>query len=276
MQEQRKETEFSDIDLKQWKQYDDVLVETLWLLGPRDKTEPHAGDYWGNFIPQIPYQVLTRFTKRDHVVVDFFSGMGTTLIECRRLGRHGIGVEIDPTIARRSTERIRSAPNPYDVYTEVLVGDSTAQETVDRVKTQLAGLGAPQADCVILHPPYHDIITFSEINGDLSRAGSTEAFLEQFGRVAEHASTVLKPSGFMALVIGDKYANAQLVPLGFYCMQRCIDVGFTLKAINVKEIQNNERGKGRNGNLWKYRALVGGFYLFKHEYIMVFRKPAHK
>ncbi|MGZ4942916.1 MAG: hypothetical protein ACXVIG_01420 [Halobacteriota archaeon] len=55
-----------------------------------------------------------------------------------------------------------------------------------------------------------------------------------------------------------------------------MDAGFALKAINVKEIQNNERGKGRNGNLWKYRALAGGFYLFKHEYVMVFRKPSHE
>ncbi len=276
MQDKRKETEFSDIDLKQWKQYDDVLVETLWLLGPRDKTAPHAGDYWGNFIPQIPYQVLTRFTKRHHVAVDFFSGMGTTLIECRRLGRHGIGVEIDPVVARRSIERITSAPNPYNVHTEVLIGDSTTQETVDRVAAKVASLGASHADCVILHPPYHDIITFSGIDGDLSRAASTEAFLEQFSRIAAHTYAILKPSGFMALVIGDKYANSQLVPLGFYCMQRCVDAGFALKAINVKEIQNNERGKGRNGNLWKYRALAGGFYLFKHEYVVVFRKSPHE
>ncbi|MGZ4942915.1 MAG: DNA methyltransferase [Halobacteriota archaeon] len=198
MQEKHKETEFSDIDLKQWKQYNDVLVETLWLLGPRDKTEPHAGDYWGNFIPQIPYQVLTRFTKRNHVVVDFFSGMATTLIECRRLGRHGIGVEIDPAVARRSIERVASAPNPYNVHTDVLIGDSTAQETIDRVTEQLATLGASRADCVILHPPYHDIIAFSGIEGDLSRAASTEAFLEQFSRVATRAYGMLKQSGFMA------------------------------------------------------------------------------
>jgi len=31
-------------------------------------------------------------------------------------------------------------------------------------------------------------------------------------------------------------------------------------------------GKGRAGNLWRYRALRGGFYLFKHEYVMVFQR----
>ena len=110
--------------------------------------------------------------------------------------------------------------------------------------------------------------------GDLSRVPTEAAFLDKIGLVARHTYDLLKPAGFMALVIGDKYVDSRLVPLGFMCMQRCTDAGFVLKAINIKEILNNERGKGKNGNLWKYRALVGGFYLFKHEYVMIFRKPA--
>jgi hypothetical protein len=200
--------------------------------------------------------------------------MGTTLIECKRLGRAGLGVEIDPVVAERSLERINSAENPFNVPVTVLVGDSTMAITAKRVRTTLKEWGADSADCVILHPPYHDIIRFSERDGDLSRVSTEAAFLDKVSLVARHAYEVLKPAGFMALVIGDKYVNSQLVPLGFMCMQRCTDAGFALKAINVKEILNNERGKGKNGNLWKYRALVGGFYLFKHEYVMIFRKPA--
>jgi 16S rRNA G966 N2-methylase RsmD len=274
MQGNHKSTEFSDIDLSRWKDYDDVILDSLWLLGPRDKTGPHVGDYWGNFIPQIPRQVLTRFTKRGDIVVDLFSGMGTTLIECKHLGRSGLGVEIDPVVAERSLERINSAKNPFDVSIAVLVGDSTLAITAKRVNATLKEWGADVADCVILHPPYHDIIKFSECDGDLSSVSSEEAFLDKIGLVARYAFKMLKPAGFMALVIGDKYVNSRLVPLGFMCMQRCTDAGFVLKAINVKEILNNERGKGKNSNLWKYRALVGGFYLFKHEYVMIFRKPA--
>ncbi|MBI4505070.1 MAG: hypothetical protein HY691_06010, partial [Chloroflexi bacterium] len=53
----------------------------------------------------------------------------------------------------------------------------------------------------------------------------------------------------------------------------CMEAGLQFKAINVKDIQGNERGKGKSENLWKYRALRQGFYIFKHEYIMLFRKP---
>lgn len=265
---------FSDIDLSRWKEYPDLITGSLWLLGSRDKSGPHSGDYWGNFVPQIPQQVLLRFTKRGDIVLDLFSGMGTTLIECRHLGRQGIGVELNPLVAAASEERIETADNPHCVLTKVLVADSTDLSGKYAVLSELRRRGADFADCVILHPPYHDIIRFSDDSADLSNAPTLEDFLQRFRQAATHALHFLRPGRFMALVIGDKYASSEIVPLGFECMRVCRELGFQLKAINVKDIQGNERAKGKNENLWKYRALRAGFYLFKHEYIMIFRKPA--
>ena len=47
---------------------------------------------------------------------------------------------------------------------------------------------------------------------------------------------------------------------------------YSIKAIIIKDMQGNERAKGKTANLWRYRALAGGFYIFKHEYVMVFQK----
>jgi hypothetical protein len=43
-----------------------------------------------------------------------------------------------------------------------------------------------------------------------------------------------------------------------------------LKSIIIKNINDN-RGKLNQNNIWKYRALKGG-YIFKHEYIFLFKK----
>jgi tRNA G10 N-methylase Trm11 len=270
-----KTTAFSDIDLKNWKQYDE-FTGTLWLMGARDKSGPHVGDYWGNFVPQVPKTVLVRHSKRGEVVLDLFNGMGTTLIECCRLGRHGIGVELQADVAERARERIARAENPDGVSTAVLVGDSSDPSIVSSVREGLARLGRTHVSACLLHPPYGAVIPFSDDARDLSMAPTLEAFLAAFGRVVDNAVELLEPGRFLALVIGDIYEKAQLVPLGFRCMQVCTERGLQLKAINVKDIQGNERGKGKNGNLWKYRALAQGFYIFKHEYVMVFRKPAAK
>ncbi len=59
-------------------------------------------------------------------------------------------------------------------------------------------------------------------------------------------------------------------------MQKMNEIGFKTKSIIVKNIEGNEIGKGKTGNLWRYRALAGGFYIFKHEYIIIFEKNAKR
>ncbi len=268
----------NDLDLGKWKEYEDIITDSLWLLGRRDNKGPHRGDYHGNFVPQIPHQVLRRYTKRGEVVVDLFSGLGTSLIESRYLGRHGIGVELQAQINAEAQSRLDHTPNPYNVSTILLTADSRSQDTLKVIQSHLHRLGYQGAHHVILHPPYWDIIKFSSIPtpDDLSWAPSLDDFYRQFSLVAHNAYELLLPGRFMTLVIGDKYSNSQWYPLGFGCMERCLREGFTLKAINVKDIQGNEKGKGKTNNLWRYRALKGGFYIFKHEYVMIFHKPKTK
>jgi hypothetical protein len=248
----------------------EIITDTLWILGGRDRSGAHAGDYHGNFVPQIPQQLLRRFTKPGDVVLDTFCGSGTTMIECRRLGRHGLAIELLPDIARFAAGRIEEEPSPHGARTEVLVGDSTEAEPFVAVRQRLESLGKPAVALAILHPPYHDIIKFSENPRDLCNCSSVGEFLEKYSAVVRRVKEVLAPKGHLGLVIGDMYQSSEVIPLGFLCMQTTLEAGFQLKAINVKDIVNN-RAKRNQQNLWRYRALVGGFYIFKHEYIFVFR-----
>src|SRR5690606_3680319 len=151
--------------------------------------------------------------------------------------------------------------NSHACETTVIVGDSRLPSIRDAVRAEIARLGRDHADCVILHPPYFDIIRFSDHQADLSNASTLPEFLEQFARVVANAHDLLRPGRFMALVVGDLYTRGEWIPLGFQCMEVCRQAGFQLKAINVKDIQGNERGKGKNENLWRYRALKLGFYI---------------
>lgn len=269
---------FSDIDLERWRDYDEIYTDSLWLLKRRDRSGGHSLDYHGNFVPQIVQQILVRYTRRDEVVVDLFLGSGTSALEAVRLERRCIGVELKPELAAHVRSKI--APELLDPtrpdqsgQIRVLQGDSRCPETVERIRRQLALWDRQNAQLLVLHPPYHDIIRFSDSPQDLSNAENTDLFLEQFGAVAGNAFALLEPGRFACLVIGDKYAQGELIPLGFLCMQHMNEAGFRTKAIIVKDIQGNEKGKGRSGNLWRYRALAGGYYVFKHEYVIVFQKP---
>jgi DNA modification methylase len=72
---------FNDLDLQNWKECD-INTDSLWLINERDKSGKHKNIYHGNFIPQIPNQLIQRYTKENDVVLEPFMGSGTTLFEC--------------------------------------------------------------------------------------------------------------------------------------------------------------------------------------------------
>jgi hypothetical protein len=257
---------YNDLDLVNWRDLDEIWTDSWWSIPSRTRGNGHALEYHGNFVPQIATQTFQRFSKAGDVVLDLFLGAGTSAVEALRLDRRCIGVELKPELAESVRERLNA---PEDRLA-VLCGDSAAAETAAAVRGVLDGWNHDAADLLMLHPPYADIIRFSERKECLSNAGSTEAFVEGFRRVAEQGFHLLRPRRFAVLVIGDKYERGQLIPLGFQCMQAMNDVGFRTRSIVVKNIEGNEVGKGRAGRLWRYRALRGGFYVFKHEYVMIF------
>lgn len=271
--EPMKQTAYNDIDLTNWKVYDEISTDSLWMFPSRERSAGHQLDYHGNCVPQILTQVLQRYTKAGDTMVDFFLGSGTSAIEANRLERNCIGIEIQSCMAEYVQEKIESLGAADRV--RIINGDSSDPNwTGKQIRRHLKTFNnKEQAQFAFLHPPYDDIIRFSTLERDLSNAASTEEFLDGFERVASLAYDTLEPGRFACVVIGDKYANSELVPLGFYCMDRMNRVGFKTKSIIVKNMTGNERGKGRTANLWRYRALVGGFYLFKHEYVIIFQKP---
>jgi len=264
----------NDLNLNNWQEYKDILTDSLWVIGARDKSGAHTGEYHGNFIPQIPNQLVRRFTKKGDVVLDAFLGSGTTLIECRRLGRHGVGIELISEIARKAKGHI--AKQPFlagKVFTDILVGDSTQEKAKNKVKEILKNHNRNNIQLAIMHPPYHDIVKFSDRKEDLCNTGTVEQFTKKFGDTIENFTDLLEKNHYLAIVIGDKYTNSEWVPLGFYLMQETIErgKGLKLKSILIKNMVNN-RAKRNQENLWRYRALVGGFYIFRHEYILLFQK----
>ena len=265
-----KTTKYSDIDLNNWKDYPHVLTDSLWEFPSRSRENGHSNEYHGNYIPQIAQQLYERFTKKNDIVLDLFFGSGTSGIEAINMGRRCIGVELKDELAESVSEKFTPKQLVTDV--NIICADSASELAKEKVRARLEIMGEEKAQLLILHPPYDDIIKFSDRKEDLSNCASTEEFYDLFEKVAKNGYDLLEKGRFAALIIGDKYADSQYIPLGFECMRRMNEIGFTTKAVIVKDIQGNERCKGKDANLWRYRALAGGFYIFKHEYVMIFQK----
>lgn len=257
----------NDLNLNKWKEYPDIITDSLWLFEHRESTNENPASYWGNFVPQIPHQLMMRYTKPGEWVMDPFAGSGTTLFEAARWHRKAIGIELSTKLVNEVSGKLRRIENSDQV--SIFAGDSRTVDYADILREA----GTPSVQLVILHPPYHNIIRFSEDSRDLSNYPNVQDFLDAVSSVVIKSREVLDEGRYLALVMGDKYENGTWIPLGFYCMEKIIENGFSLQSIVVKNFDST-RGKRSSSELWRFRALAGGYYIFKHEYIFIFRKKS--
>lgn len=257
---------FNDLNLEKWQE-SEVWTDSLWIIPERAKTGKHSGFYHGNFIPQIPHQLILRYTKKHDIVFDPFLGSGTTAFEAENLNRCFIGIDIQKELIDYVSKTIEPKHN----FSELVTGDSTKDTVLEKVKTILKKYKKKNVQLAILHPPYADIIKFSNLEGDLSNTKSLKEFLGKFREVLKNTIDILENGRYLAIVIGDKYSKGQWIPLGFYCMNEAQKLGLTLKSIVIKNMAGNRAKQNKQG-IWRYRALSSDYYIFKHEYILIFKK----
>ena len=255
--------------MEDWKK-SDINVDSLWLIPERDKSGKHANVYHGNFVPQIPYQLINRYTNENDCVLDLFMGSGTTLFECEKLKRNFIGFDINEEIINYVQSKMTDCSDIQFCINKCDVTNNAQFEK--HIKENLEVLNTASIDFIITHPPYLDIVKFTEQKEDLSQISDLGMFMDKFIISISNAIKYLKKNKYVAVVIGDVYKNSEVVPLGFYVMN-AIKKSFKvkLKGVIVKNIEGN-KGKLGAYNIWKYRALKSDYFLFKHEYIFVFKK----
>ena len=82
-----------------------------------------AGEGWndkqrmgGKPLP-LMLQVVSDYSRQGHTVLDPFLGGGTTAVACQKLGRHCIGIEIDPEAFERACDRVYKTWQEPDMFT---------------------------------------------------------------------------------------------------------------------------------------------------------------
>lgn len=231
-------------------------TNTVWSFPDRGKWATHDAKYRGNWSPYIPRNIILRYSKKGDTILDQFVGGGTTLIEAKLIERNAIGIDINPAAVEISKNKLDFDFNggaKIDLYQ----GDAR----------NLFNIANESVDLICTHPPYADIIKYSEdINGDLSHL-KIKPFLSEISKVAGECYRVLKKDKFCAILMGDTRKKGMVQPLAFETMRIFESAGFKTKEIIIKE-QHNCKATG----YWKTNSIRYNFLLLAHEYLFVFKK----
>jgi DNA modification methylase len=243
--------------IAKWEPDDfELEMNTVWSFPKRGDWATHDAKYRGNWSPYIPRNLLLRYSAEGDWILDQFAGGGTTLVESKLLNRNVIGVDINEAALERCREKC-NFEYPTASHVEIRCSDA---RNLDFIKDG-------KIDFICTHPPYADIIHYSEdIERDLSLL-PVKQFLEQMTAIATESYRVLKSGKFCAILIGDTRKKGHVVPMSFEVMKIFENAGFALKEIIIKE-QHNCKATG----YWKTNSVKYNFLLLAHEYLFVFRK----
>lgn len=233
----------------------ELETNTVWAFPDRGKWATHDAKYRGNWSPYIPRNVILRYSQEGDTVLDPFVGGGTTAVEAKLTNRNFVGFDINPKAVELSCEKC-----DFEF-------DTTATSVIDVADARNLPLDDISVDLICAHPPYADIIHYSEnIEGDLSLLPIKD-FLFEMGKVADECRRVLKKDKFCAILMGDMRKKGMVQPLAFETMRVFELAGFKTKEIIIKE-QHNCKATG----YWKTNSIKFNFLLLAHEYLFVFKK----
>ncbi len=247
---------------------DEEQQTTVWSFPNRGNWATHKASYRGNWSPWVPRNLILKYSEPGDTVLDQMVGGGTTLVECKLLGRRGIGVDINRDSLMLAMDRLNfDLPTPMD---DLLSEPLPEIKLFEGDACRLDAIPSDSIDLIATHPPYANIIPYSKaapIEGDLSQVHTLNEFFDGMAVVAAESLRVLKPGGYAGILIGDTHKYAHYVPMAYRTLSAFLHAGFILKEDVIKLQHNVQTARGR----WR-PWFLRNFLDTMHEHLFIFRK----
>src|SRR5919108_3611916 len=267
----RKNT-LNELTGKEWIQE----TVSVWFQRGLGKDHPHTS-YEKQHPAPFPYLMVERllrfFTRKGDIVLDPFSGVGSTLKACALQGRVGIGIELVDKWVQLSRQRLARETADHS-HQEVIKGDS--REVLKR-------FGNETFDFIVTSPPYWQILNkpadyrvreerleqnldtrYSYDTNDLANIPDYHEFISELKNVWTECERVLRTGKYISVVIGDFRHKSRYVAYHSDITRSMEEVGLTLKGIIIF-VQNAKK-------LYPYGYPYEFVPNIHHQYIMIFKK----
>jgi DNA modification methylase len=222
-------------------------------------------------------RLIRFFTKEGNVVLDPFSGIGSTLKACMLESRKGIGMELNPIFVQLTKERLATEVNSLNVEpTEqtVLEGDS---------RELLMTLEDESVDFVVTSPPYWSILKkadhkvkqertdkglvqdYGNDHRDLANIEEYPLFLDELTNILVECKRTLKKGKYMAIIVSDFRDKSKYVMFHSDLAKSLEENGLEMQGLKVLY--------QRHKKIFPYGYPYSYVPNIHHQYILILRKP---
>lgn len=227
--------------------------------------------------PQLMRSLIEFFTKSDDTVLDYFMGVGGSLIGASLCGRRAVGIDINPLFI----DTYKKANAELGLTEQVTaVGDCSEILSDDTRISEL--LGGRQAGMILIDPPYANMMAKEKTGADIEVYGKTatpfsdlaqdlgnmpyDKFLTALTDVVRSSLRHLKTKGYLVVFCKDMQPKKKTTNL--------------LHAAIIESLNSIDKLYYRGLKIWADQSskLFPYGYPFDfvanqiHQYILVFRK----
>lgn len=228
----------NDLTGKDWL----LLSRSFWFTeaAPEDKD---AYLHPAPFLVGDVQRLISLFTKSGMTVLDPFAGIGSALVAANKLGRHGIGIDLNREYAKAAKQRLKGAG--YSAW-EYLVGDS--KQKLDRIG---------MVDYIVTSPPYHNILRndgkgirhangkayrrgardgvefYSDHPNDLGNFDTYRQFIDALAEIMAKALGRLRHGRYCTVIMGDFTVNRREVCVQADIVRMMTEAGYEFAGTTV-------------------------------------------
>ena len=231
----------------------------------------------------LPKKCIQLFTHKGELVLDPFSGIGTTLIAAQDLERNAVGFDLNKKYIDFTSKRLAQMTLNF--------GDNTKQIVIcDDAITIPKYLNKNTVSLCITSPPYANMLNHKRLNksirGDLRKnkhfkkiqqysndprdlgTMKLEKYVEALAQIYKGILPLLKPKAHCVINVNDLWENNHRYPTHAYIIEAMEKVGYELRNIIIWDKRNLVNKVGIFGWPNNYITLSTTF-----EYILDFWRP---